>query len=204
MSNITIYHPLFDQDPELRLKTEEVLRIIQQGKGLQVQLCMLMAEHQKIIQDGSRKKQRGELQAVVCEVFGIEKATYFRYAKAGKVYAAEPDKRYLSIDAVLAKPKALQAPPVLDEYLEEKVSKVKEAMANVDQEVLDAVVDAVLKDDVEYLQSELKELREEVRNLRDEVEFLKEERDDLRNWLDGNTRSKAAGVYDQLKRTMLH
>ena len=204
MSNITIYHPLFDQDPELRLKTEEILGIIHKGQALRLELAMKLAEQHQLISAKQRRANKGELQEIMCELFGIERSTYFKHVKAGKVYLAEPDKRHLGIEAVLAKPKALKAQPVMDEYLEEKISKAKEALSTVDQEVLDAVVDAALGHDVEFLQSELKELREEVRNLRDEVEFLKEERDELRAWLDGNTRSKAAGVYDQLKRTMLH
>ena len=46
MSNITIYHPLLAQDTELRLKTEEILGIIQQGNALRLQLAMKLAEVQ--------------------------------------------------------------------------------------------------------------------------------------------------------------
>ena len=47
---------------------------------------------------------------MVCEVFGIEKSTYFKYARAGRIYIAEPSKRSLGMETILAKPKALKAP----------------------------------------------------------------------------------------------
>ena len=212
MSNITIYHPLLAQDTELRLKTEEILGIIQQGNALRLQLAMKLAEQYELISAKSRRAHKGELQEIMCELYGIKRSTYFEHVKAGRIYLAEPDKRNLGIKAVLAKPTDLQTSPAFDAELDALVGQAKACIAEVErtigmdmaEEIIDAMLDETLKDDVEYLRSELKELRERVKNLRDEVDFLKEERDDLRGWLDSNTRAKAAGVYDQLKRLMLN
>ena len=178
MSNITIYHPTLDLDPELRLKTEEIFNIMQRGQAAAVEMCIAMAEHQKLINSSSRKKNRGELQTVICELMGIEKATYFRHARAGKEYLANPNKRNLSPSAILAKPKQLSAP------------KPKPAKT--------------VREDVTDMQAELEKLRNRVKVLESEVEYLKEERDDLRGWLDDNTRARAEGVYSKLNRQMLH
>ena len=185
MSNITIYHPLLDQDVELRTNTEEIFSIIQRGQSEAVALSMALAKQHELINDKSRKKDKGQLQALTCELFGMKRATYFDHVKAGKVYIAEPGKRNLSRNAVLGldKPKQLRAPkPKHDKAITEIFQELNEKL----------------------MEKELEELRGRVKALEAEVEFLKEERDDLRGWLDNNTRSRAAGVYNTLKRQMLH
>ena len=125
MSNITIYHPLLAQDTELRLKTEEILGIIQQGNALRLQLAMKLAEQYELISAKSRRAHKGELQEIMCELYGIERSTYFKHVKAGKIYLAEPDKRHLSLSAVLAKPTDLQTSPAVDAELDALVGQAK-------------------------------------------------------------------------------
>jgi len=125
MSNITIYHPLLAQDTELRLKTEEILGIIQQGNALRLQLAMKLAEQYELISAKSRRAHKGELQEIMCELYGIKRSTYFKHVKAGKIYLAEPDKRHLSLSAVLAKPTDLQTSPAVDAELDALVGQAK-------------------------------------------------------------------------------
>ena len=178
MSNITIYHPLLDQDVELRTNTEEIFSIIQRGQSEAVALSMALAKQHELINDKSRKTDKGQLQVMTCELFGMKRSTYFDHVKLGKIYIAEPNKRNLGRNALLSKPKQLSAP------------KPKPAKT--------------VREDVTDMQAELEKLRNRVKVLESEVEYLKEERDDLRGWLDDNTRARAEGVYSKLNRQMLH
>ena len=47
---------------------------------------------------------------MVINYVNVQAATYFKYARAGREYIANPNSRHLSMDAVLKKPKQLAAP----------------------------------------------------------------------------------------------
>jgi predicted nucleic acid-binding Zn-ribbon protein len=60
-----------------------------------------------------------------------------------------------------------------------------------------------LSTELEQAKIRITRLEREVKDLKNEVDYLKEERDDVRGWLDKNTRSGSTGVYEKLGR-MLH
>ena len=103
MSNITIYQPTLDQALDLLIERTQTIMI--RGRDAAVEMCMAMAETQEYITQTYRKKHRHAIQKEVYEKLGVQRSTFTKYARAGAIYLAEPEKRQLSMDAVLEVPK---------------------------------------------------------------------------------------------------
>jgi predicted DNA-binding transcriptional regulator AlpA len=102
MSNITIYHPTLDQALELLIERTQTSML--RGREAAVEMCMNMAETQEYITQNYRKKHRHAIQKEVYEKLGVERNTFYKYAKAGVVYLAEPEKRQLTMEQLRPKP----------------------------------------------------------------------------------------------------
>ena len=102
MSNITIYQPTLDQ--ALDLLIERTQTIMTRGRDAAVEMCMTMAETQEYITHNYRKKNRGAIQKEVADRLGVKPTTFHKYAKAGAIYLAEPEKRHLTREQLRSKP----------------------------------------------------------------------------------------------------
>jgi hypothetical protein len=178
MSSITIYQSTTDlNDPELEQLISECQTIMTRGQNAVVDMCISMAEQQEHIKKTYKKKDRAAVQLMVINYVNVQATTYFKYARAGRHYIANPDSRHLSMDAILKKPKQLAAPAP-------KPPKVDK--------------DQMIREHEQRIQ----DLERRVRELENEVDYRKEEVRDVRDWLDANTRAGSAGVYAKLGRTL--
>jgi len=118
MSNITIYQPSLDQ--ALELLAERTKRHMLQGRECMVNMCMDMAEAQTHITNNYRRKHRGAVSQEWADTIGVDRSTFYKYAKAGVEYLAAPEKRQLTMEEVLdaKKPKRIAKPkaPLLDAH----------------------------------------------------------------------------------------
>ena len=118
MSNITIYQPTLDQ--ALDLLIERTKHHMLQGRECMVNMCMTMAETQEYITHNYRRKHRGAVAQECADKLGVERNTFYKYAKAGVQYLAAPEKRQLTLEEVLGakKPKRIAKPkaPLLDAH----------------------------------------------------------------------------------------
>ena len=111
MSSITIYQSTTDlNDPELEQLISECQTIMTRGQNAVVDMCISIAEQQEHIKKTYKKKDRAAVQLTVINYVNVQATTYFKYARAGRHYIANPDSRHLSMDAVLKKPKRLAKP----------------------------------------------------------------------------------------------
>jgi len=177
-SSITIYQSLNDlNDKHLEELVTECQTIMSRGREATIDMCINMAHQQEYIQKNYKRKDRAQVQAMIINSIGVVEKTYFKYARAGRYYLANPDKKHLSMDAVLKKPKQItattQKPPNID-----------------------------YKTEYEKLRIRQEQLERRVRELENQVDYMTEEIHDVRDWLDTNTKSKSTGVYNALGRLL--
>ena len=119
MSSIIIYQSLTDlNDKHLESLVTECQTIMSRGREATIDTCINMAHQQEYIKTLS-KKDRQEKWLMIINHLKVEQKTFFKYARAGRHYLANPDQRHLSMDAVLKKPKQItaqapQKPPKID------------------------------------------------------------------------------------------
>ena len=177
-SSITIYQSLNDlNDKHLEELVTECQTIMSRGREATIDMCINMAHQQEYIQKNYKRKDRAQVQAMIINSIGVVEKTYFKYARAGRFYLANPDKKHLSMDAVLKKPKQItattQKPPNID-----------------------------YKTEYEKLRIRQEQLERRVKELENQVDYMTEEIHDVRDWLDTNTKSKSTGVYNALGRLL--
>lgn len=180
MSSISIYQSVTDlNDFQLETLVSDCQNIISRGKRAAVELCIKMAETDDYIKTLPKKNQKEKRLMIINHLDVLEK-TYFKYARVGRHVRANPALQDMSMDAIIAQmrpPKQLAAPTSKPP----KPDPMKE---------------------LEQAKHRITKLEREVKDLKNEVDYLKEERDDVRGWLDKNTRSGSAGVYEKLGRTL--
>jgi hypothetical protein len=110
-SDIIIYQSVSDlNDKTLESLLSKTHSAMTKGNEAMVEMCISMAEQQEHIKKTYKKADRAAVQFMVMNYVNVQPTTYFKYARAGKYYIANPDSRHLSMDAVLKKPKQLAAP----------------------------------------------------------------------------------------------
>jgi hypothetical protein len=147
------------------------------GREAAVDMCINIAKQDAYL-NTLPKKVKKEKVFMIINSLNVKEDAYWKYARAGRHYIANPDSRHLSMDAILKKPKQLAAPTPKPQKPD-------------------------LSTELEQAKIRITRLEREVKDLKNEVDYLKEERDDVRGWLDKNTRSGSTGVYEKLGR-MLH
>lgn len=181
MSSISIYQSTSNSVTDLNDSTLETLvtecqSIMIKGREAAVDMCINIAKQDAYL-NTLPKKVKKEKVFMIINSLNVKEDAYWKYARAGREYIANPDSRHLSMDAVLKKPKQLAAPT-------QKPPKTD------------------LSAELEQAKLRITRLEQEVKDLKNEVDYLKEERDDVRGWLDKNTRSGSKGVYEKLGRTL--
>jgi hypothetical protein len=177
MSSISIYQSVTDlNDSTLETLVTECQSIMIKGREAAVDMCINIAKQDAYL-NTLPKKVKKEKVFMIINSLKVKEDAYWKYARAGREYIANPDSRHLSMDAVLKKPKQLAAPTP-------KPPKVDK--------------DQMIKDH----EKRIRDLERKVKELENEVEYRKEEVGDLRGWLDKNTRSGSTGVYEKLGRTL--
>lgn len=182
MSSISIYQSTSNSVSDLNDSTLETLvtecqSIMIKGREAAVDMCVNIAKQDAYL-NTLPKKVKKEKVFMIINSLNVKEDAYWKYARAGREYIANPDSRHLSMDAVLKKPKQLAAPTP-------KPPKVDK--------------DQMIKDHEKRIQ----ELERKVKELENEVDYRKEEVGDLRGWLDVNYKSGgSAAVYKKLGRTL--
>jgi hypothetical protein len=178
MSSISIYQSVSDlNDSTLETLVTECQSIMIKGREAAVDMCINIAKQDAYL-NTLPKKVKKEKVFMIINSLNVKEDAYWKYARAGRHYIANPDSRHLSMDAILKKPKQLAAPTPKPQKPD-------------------------LSTELEQAKIRITRLEREVKDLKNEVDYLKEERDDVRGWLDKNTRSGSTGVYEKLGR-MLH
>lgn len=181
MSSISIYQSVSDlNDSQLETLVSDCQNIISRGKRAAVELCIKMAETDDYL-NTMKKKDKKVILSMIIDKLDVKSATFYKYANVGRHVKANPALQDMSMDAIIAQmrpPKQLAAPTP-------KLPKVDK--------------DQMIKDH----EKRIRDLEQEVKDLKNEVDYRKEEVSDLREWLDKNTRSGTAGVYEKLGR-LLH
>ncbi len=176
MHSLSIYQSVSDlNDSTLETLVTECQSIMIKGREAAVDMCINIAKQDAYL-NTLPKKVKKEKVFMIINSLNVKEDAYWKYARAGRHYIANPDSRHLSMDAVLKKPKQLATP---------KPQKPD------------------LSTELEQAKIRITRLEREVKDLKNEVDYLKEERDDVRGWLDKNTRAGSTGVYEKLGR-MLH
>lgn len=179
MSSISIYQSVSDlNDSTLETLVSECQNIMVRGQEAVAELCMNIAQQDAYL-NTLKKKDKKEKLATTVAILNIKDVTWRKYSKIGRYYLDNPDARQLSMESIRnlnTKPKQLAAPKPPKPDLSSELEQAKQRITKLEQEVKD---------------------------LKNEVDYRKEEVSDLREWLDKNTRSGTAGVYEKLGR-LLH
>ena len=181
MSSISIYQSVSDlNDSTLETLVTDCQDIISRGKRAAVELCIKMAETDDYLNTLKKKDKKVKLSMII-DKLDVKTSTFYKYAGVGRHVKANPALQNMSMDAIIQQmrpPKQLAA------------STPKPQKPDLSTELEEAKI-------------RITRLEREVKDLKNEVDYLKEERDDVRGWLDKNTRSGSTGVYEKLGR-MLH
>ena len=184
MSSISIYQSTSNSVSDLNDSQLETLvsgcqNIISTGKRADVDLRIKMAETDDYL-NTLKKKDKKVKMSMIIDKLEIKSVTFYKYAGVGRHVKANPALQNMSMDAIIAqmRPQKLLAAPT------PKPPKTD------------------LSAELEQAKLRITRLEREVKDLKNEVDYLKEERDDVRGWLDKNTRSGSTGVYEKLGRTL--
>jgi len=184
MSSISIYQSTPDlEDNTLNDYVSQGNSIILSGKRGAVELTRIISNVEDHLLS-MPLKVRKEKRAIIIACFGMKNANWKKAREIGKYVNSLPNRKdefndmpLYMIESEMRPPKQLAAPT-------SKPSKVDK--------------DQMIKDH----EKRIRDLERKVKELENEVDYRKEEVEDLRGWLDKNTRSGSVAVYEKLGRTI--
>lgn len=184
MHSLNIYQSATDlEDNTLNEYVSQGSNIILSGKRGAVELTRIISNIEDHLLN-MPLKARKEKRAIIIACFGMKNSNWKKAREIGKYVNSLPsrtdefnDMPLYMIEEEMRPPKQLAAP----------TPKPPKPDLNAE---------------LEQAKLRITRLEREVKDLKNEVDYRKEEVEDLRGWLDKNTRSGSTGVYEKLGRTL--